>query len=70
MTCHTHDQVPIHDVLVVKYGPGGEAAIATLGAMGLDVVAVERQPDQYPLPRMVTFDAEACRTIRGQARPS
>lgn len=54
----------IYDVAVVGYGPAGEVATATLGLAGHRVVAFDRQPQAYPLPRMVTFDGEAARTVQ------
>lgn len=54
----------LYDVVVVGYGPSGEVAASTLGAAGHRVAVVERQHTAYPLPRMVTFDGEACRTVQ------
>jgi 3-(3-hydroxy-phenyl)propionate hydroxylase len=54
----------MYDVAVVGFGPAGEVATSTLGAAGHRVVAFDRQPKMYPLPRMVTFDGEACRTVQ------
>lgn len=54
----------LYDVAVIGYGPAGEAATATLGTAGHRVVAFDRQPQIYPLPRMATFDGEACRTVQ------
>ena len=54
----------IYDVAVIGFGPAGEAATGTLGTAGHRVVAFDRQPQMYPLPRMATFDGEACRTVQ------
>ncbi len=54
----------IYDVAVVGFGPAGEVATSTLGMGGHRVIAFDRQPQMYPLPRMVTFDGEACRTVQ------
>ena len=53
-----------YDVAVVGYGPAGEVAASTIGAAGHRVVVFERHRAAYPLPRMVTFDGEACRTLQ------
>lgn len=53
-----------YDVVVVGFGPAGEVAASTLGAAGHSVAVFERQRELYPLPRMVTFDGEACRTVQ------
>jgi 3-(3-hydroxy-phenyl)propionate hydroxylase len=53
-----------YDVAVVGYGPAGEVAASTVGAAGHRVVVFERHRQAYPLPRMVTFDGEACRTLQ------
>jgi 3-(3-hydroxy-phenyl)propionate hydroxylase len=58
----------IFDVAVIGYGPAGETATATLGTAGHRVVAFDRQPQMYPLPRMATFDGEASRTIQALGR--
>ena len=54
----------IYDVAVIGYGPSGEVAASTLGGAGHRVAVFERQRSAYPLPRMVTFDGEACRTVQ------
>ncbi|WP_327116255.1 bifunctional 3-(3-hydroxy-phenyl)propionate/3-hydroxycinnamic acid hydroxylase [Nocardia sp. NBC_01730] len=54
----------LYDVVVVGYGPSGEVAASTLGGQGHRVAVFERHEAVYPLPRMVTFDGEACRTVQ------
>lgn len=54
----------MYDVAVIGYGPSGEVAASTLGGAGHQVAVFERQHSAYPLPRMVTFDGEACRTVQ------
>lgn len=54
----------LYDVVVVGYGPAGEVAASTLGSHGHRVAVFERHQAVYPLPRMVTFDGEACRTVQ------
>lgn len=58
------ESTELFDVAVIGYGPAGEVATATLGLAGHRVVAFDRQPQMYPLPRMVTFDGEAARTVQ------
>lgn len=53
-----------YDVAVVGYGPAGEVTAATVGLAGHRVAVFERHRSAYPLPRMVTFDGEACRTVQ------
>ena len=58
------EPVDLYDIVVVGFGPAGEVAAATLGIGGHRVAVFERQRELYPLPRMVTFDGEACRTVQ------
>ena len=59
------------DVLVVGCGPVGATAAALLANAGLKVIAVDRDPVHYPLPRAVATDDDALRiwqTIPGLER--
>jgi 3-(3-hydroxy-phenyl)propionate hydroxylase len=49
------------DVAIVGYGPTGATAANLLGAQGLRVAVIEREPDLLPLPRAVHFDGEVMR---------
>lgn len=62
------ETVDLFDVVVVGFGPAGEVAASTLGIAGHRVAVFERQRELYPLPRMVTFDGEACRTVQATGK--
>ena len=64
----TVETVDLYDVVVVGFGPAGEVAASTLGIAGHRVAVFERQRELYPLPRMVTFDGEACRTVQATGK--
>ena len=51
------------DVAVVGYGPVGMVVAALLGRRGHRVVALERYPGLYNLPRAGVFDDETMRTF-------
>ena len=59
------------DVAVVGYGPVGQALAILLGQRGWRVVALEKQPVAYALPRAVHFDGEVGRILQaaGVAEP-
>lgn len=52
------------DVLVVGYGPVGMTCAALLAHYGLDVVAIERHPGFYGLPRAGHLDSETMRVFQ------
>ena len=52
------------DVAVVGYGPVGATLAILLAQQGHSVVALERQPHPYPLPRAVHMDHEVARIIQ------
>ncbi|WP_306322807.1 MULTISPECIES: bifunctional 3-(3-hydroxy-phenyl)propionate/3-hydroxycinnamic acid hydroxylase [unclassified Streptomyces] len=54
----------IHDVAVVGFGPVGQMLALLLGRAGRDVVALERWPHPYPLPRAAHFDHEIGRIFQ------
>jgi 2-polyprenyl-6-methoxyphenol hydroxylase-like FAD-dependent oxidoreductase len=53
-----------HDVLIVGYGPVGQALGALLGGQGHDVAIVERFGRLYGLPRAIRLDGEAMRLLQ------
>lgn len=52
------------DVVVVGYGPVGNALAILLAQLGRRVVVLERQPEPYPLPRAVHIDHEVGRILQ------
>ena len=52
------------DVAVVGYGPGGQLLTALLARRGLRVLAVERYPGLYNLPRAGHIDHETVRMVQ------
>ncbi|WP_296599091.1 bifunctional 3-(3-hydroxy-phenyl)propionate/3-hydroxycinnamic acid hydroxylase [Phenylobacterium sp.] len=52
------------DVLIVGLGPVGAALAALLGDAGVKTLAVEKDPEVYPLPRAAHFDDEAMRIFQ------
>ncbi len=59
------------DVVVAGFGPVGATVTALLANAGLSVLAVDRDPEPYPLPRAVATDDDAIRvwqTIDGLDR--
>jgi 2-polyprenyl-6-methoxyphenol hydroxylase-like FAD-dependent oxidoreductase len=55
---------PLHDVAVVGFGPVGQAMTALLGRGGYSVVAIERWPEIFPLPRAGHVDHEIMRIFQ------
>ncbi|MFE4545688.1 bifunctional 3-(3-hydroxy-phenyl)propionate/3-hydroxycinnamic acid hydroxylase, partial [Arthrobacter sp. NPDC056727] len=51
------------DVVVVGYGPVGMTTAALLGRAGHSVIALERYPSLFNLPRAGIFDDEIMRTL-------
>jgi len=51
------------DVLIVGYGPVGQVLANLMARRGRRVVAVERHPRPYTMPRAVAFDGEAARLL-------
>jgi 3-(3-hydroxy-phenyl)propionate hydroxylase len=52
-----------YDVIVAGYGLAGETATSLLARLGHRVVAFERYPALYGLPRTVSFDGESQRIV-------
>ncbi|GAA2011295.1 bifunctional 3-(3-hydroxy-phenyl)propionate/3-hydroxycinnamic acid hydroxylase [Microbacterium ulmi] len=52
------------DVAIVGYGPVGQSLAILLGRLGWRVVAFDRQPELYPLPRACHLDHEAMRILQ------
>jgi 3-(3-hydroxy-phenyl)propionate hydroxylase len=52
------------DVLVVGLGPVGAALTALLAQRGVQVIAIDKDPAIYPLPRAVHFDHEIMRLFQ------
>ncbi len=55
---------PLYDVALVGFGPVGQLLAILLGQRGWHVVALERWPGAYPLPRAVHFDHEIARVLQ------
>lgn len=54
----------VHDVAIVGFGPVGQMLALLLGRAGHEVIALERWPDPYPLPRAAHFDHETGRIFQ------
>ena len=52
------------DLLVVGLGPVGDALAALAHVHGLSVIAIERSPTLFPLPRAAVFDHEIMRIFQ------
>ncbi len=53
----------VYDVVVLGYGPVGQALGLMLGRQGRSVAVCDRWPDRYPLPRAVCIDHEIYRVL-------
>jgi 3-(3-hydroxy-phenyl)propionate hydroxylase len=53
------------DVLVVGLGPTGDVLAGLLALRGIRVIALDREPQPYPLPRAAVFDDEIMRIFQG-----
>jgi 3-(3-hydroxy-phenyl)propionate hydroxylase len=52
------------DVAILGLGPDGATLANQLGAAGLDVVAIDRDVQVFPLPRAIHFDGETMRVFQ------
>jgi 3-(3-hydroxy-phenyl)propionate hydroxylase len=52
------------EVVIVGYGPTGQALASLLGRLGHRVCVLERYPSLYGLPRLVNLDGEAARIVQ------
>ncbi len=52
------------DVAIIGAGPAGALLGNLLGKRGISNIIIEKQPDPYPLPRAVHFDAETMRILQ------
>ena len=52
---------PTYDVAIVGYGPTGVTAANLLGALGLRVVVIERDPEVFARARAISTDEEVLR---------
>ena len=52
------------DLLVVGLGPVGDVLAALAQVHGLSVIAIERSPTLFPLPRAAVFDHEIMRIFQ------
>jgi 3-(3-hydroxy-phenyl)propionate hydroxylase len=52
------------DLLVVGMGPVGDVLAALARLRGLSVIAIDREPEVFPLPRAAVFDQEIMRIFQ------
>jgi 3-(3-hydroxy-phenyl)propionate hydroxylase len=55
---------PQFDVVVVGYGPTGQALASLLARLGHSVCVFEKTPQLYGQPRLVTLDGEGARIVQ------
>jgi 2-polyprenyl-6-methoxyphenol hydroxylase-like FAD-dependent oxidoreductase len=58
------------DVVIVGYGPGGQALTGLLARKGWKVIALERYPSLFNLARAGHVDHETLRIVQGVIEPS
>lgn len=58
------EPIETFDVAIIGYGPTGATLAHLLGALGLDVLVLEREGAAYHFPRAVHFDDEVMRVFQ------
>ncbi|NMO00683.1 hypothetical protein HH308_05570 [Gordonia sp. TBRC 11910] len=58
------------DVAIVGFGPAGAMLASLLGQRGHRIVALDKFPEPYSLPRMSTLDGEVARLLQHAADPA
>ena len=59
----SQDSIPLHDVVLIGYGPVSEIMALSLARQGRRVCVFERWSERYPLPRAVCIDHELYRVL-------
>ncbi|HEY6994222.1 MAG TPA: bifunctional 3-(3-hydroxy-phenyl)propionate/3-hydroxycinnamic acid hydroxylase [Xanthobacteraceae bacterium] len=59
---------PVHDALIVGFGPTGATLANLLARSGLDVAVVDAARDIYDKPRAITLDHEVMRVFQAGGR--